>query len=217
MSKLKGRSNTGMATSLASALPTFSGNLSENVNFFLDQINSVAKLEKWSDEKKIIILKINCRDKALDFLINDPRVAKENKFENLEKLLKNKFARVESFQDILQQFSNISQKCNQSVRELADEITTTATKYINEDSVEDSSLHKLKEKMKLTKFLEALRTDIRIEVKKLGPSSFDKAVELASNIENALNDEKTYLNSINVEQNLEINNLLKERLEQNTK
>ncbi|KFM70062.1 hypothetical protein X975_04397, partial [Stegodyphus mimosarum] len=192
-----------MTTSLASALPTFSGNVSQNVDFFIDQINSVEEREKWPNEKKLIILKIYCRDKALDFLANDSRAAIENDFENLEKLLKDKFSQVESFQVIQQKFSNFSQKCNQSVRELADEITTAATKYINEDSVENLSLHKLKENMKLTKFLDALRADIRIEVKKLGLSSFDRVIELASNIENALNNQKIYLNSINAEQNLE--------------
>ncbi|GBM43402.1 hypothetical protein AVEN_18580-1 [Araneus ventricosus] len=46
----------------------------------------------------------------------------------------------------------------------------------------------LSEKLKLSKFIEALRPDIRVEVKKLGPKTFKSTVALAKNIDNALSD-----------------------------
>lgn len=199
-----------MAESLANLIPTFSGKDNENVKFWLGQISQIATLEKWNNEKKSIILRLHCRDIALKFLIEDPIAAEENDFVKLSELLLKKFEKKQTFQEIQKQFSNISQKQNQSVKDLANEVSIAADKYVNVDNDNPNGNAILKENLKLTKFLEALKPDISLEVKKFGPKNFNDALTHAINIESAL--EQSNENSSNNILNVDIHNILKENL-----
>ncbi|GBN53005.1 hypothetical protein AVEN_248959-1, partial [Araneus ventricosus] len=125
-------------------------------------------------------------DNALKFLIEDPIASKENDFDNLAELLIKKFEKKQSFQEIQRQFSTISQKQNQSVKDLANEVSMVADKYVNVENTNKNCDSILKENLKLTKFLEALKPAISLEVKKFGPKNLKSAVAHAINIESAL-------------------------------
>ncbi|GBN57535.1 hypothetical protein AVEN_87250-1 [Araneus ventricosus] len=155
---------------------------------------------------------INCTnwDNALKFLIEDPIASKENDFDNLAELLIKMFEKKQSFQKIQRQFSTISQKQNQSVKDLANEVSMVADKYVNVENTNQNCDSILKENLKLTKFLEALKPDISLEVKKFGPKDLKSALAHAINIESAL--EKSCDNSTNNISNVDIHNILKENL-----
>lgn len=205
-------SNTTMNTSLATSLPTFSGSSEDNIEYFLDQFNSIANLENWDKNKKLILLKLNCKGDALKYLMNDPSANKETDFNNLETLLKNKFKRKqETFQEIQQKFSKIKHLPNQTISDLAEVISEYATKYINKNNSSDPAIVELTENIKLTKFLDALRADLKCEVKKLGPKNFNEAVRIAKNIENAISETP----NTNSSYDLQINTLLQQQLESN--
>lgn len=205
-----------MENSLASSLPTFSGLDSENITFFISQIEEVAALENWSLEKKAVILKLNCKGKALEVISSAPSGSKGISFDKLKKLLISKFAKRETFEQISQNFSNLVQKPGQSVKELAEEITILANKFtkINQDSPD---LEMLREKMKFTKLIEALRGDIKIEVQKFGPSNFQAAVRRAIKVETALDNQAVSLNNLKANDNIDIQVVLENQFECNKK
>ncbi|GBM78024.1 hypothetical protein AVEN_13038-1 [Araneus ventricosus] len=72
--------------------------------------------------------------------------------------------------------------------------SSTTEKFSNPNNSEEENIVNLTEKLKLSKFIEALRSDIRVEVKKLGPKTFKSAVAIAKNIDNALSDDGGELN-----------------------
>ncbi|GBL95329.1 Transposon Tf2-6 polyprotein, partial [Araneus ventricosus] len=77
---------------------------------------------------------------------------------------------------------------------LAEQVSSTTDKFSNPIDSEEENIVNLTEKLKLSKFIEALRPDIRVEVKKLGPKIFKSAVAIAKNIDNALSDDGAEIN-----------------------
>ncbi|GBO23000.1 Transposon Tf2-9 polyprotein, partial [Araneus ventricosus] len=84
--------------------------------------------------------------------------------------------------------------CNIIPTDLAEQVSYTTDKFSNPNNSEEENIVNLTEKLKLSKFIEALRPDIRVEVKKLGPKNFKSAVAIAKNIDNALSDDGAELN-----------------------
>jgi len=195
--------------SLVNSMSTFDGS---NVRYFIKQFNDIANLEKWNAERKNVVFKLLCKGKALEYIINDPVASKTDDFEVLQELVKQKFTQSESFELIQEKFSSIKQKSDQRVKDLAEEISASAYKYLDLGASQDPSFIKLAENIKLTKFLDALRGDIRIEVKKLGPKNFESAVKIASNVESALDDADKQSDESNAK--FEINALMQQTLQQ---
>lgn len=210
----RGKAPQILQTSLATNVPKFGGHENESVEFFLEQINSIARLEQWSEEKKLLIIKLNCTDKAQQYISTDPLASRANSVVALQDLLKQKFCRVQTFSQLQKEFSNISQTPSKSVKEIAELIEKCGNAYleINNDSSEE--VKNLSEKIKLNKFLEAIRTDLRIEVKKQNPQNFKKAVKIANNIENALEGVPCQSNSM---QSIDILTLCQGQIETNNR
>lgn len=198
--------------SLASALPTFSGEHDENISFFIDQMSQMADLEEWNEQRKSLVLKIQLRGKALKFVMENES-CKNMSFGELTKLLEKKFTRSESFEIIQNNFTSIRQAQNQSVEELADKVAVCAAKYFGCPPNSNEEVKKLTQKAMLSKFIEALRPDLRLEVKKLGPMDFVTAVNQAKNIEKALEDSGTSSNAPDYSQ--EINTLIMQQMQNN--
>ncbi|GBM26697.1 Transposon Tf2-11 polyprotein [Araneus ventricosus] len=176
-----------MAQTLISSLTPFKGG--DNFDFFIKQFNDIARLEKWGGEaKKILLLKLNLKDQALKFLVSNPKIEEIDEFDSLVKKLKEKFCKKPNFEEAQRQFNNLKQTVSQSISDLAELVSSTTDKFSNPDNREEENVVSLTEKLKLSNFIEALRSDIRVEVKKLGPKTFKSAVAIAKNIDNALSD-----------------------------
>ncbi|GBM68071.1 hypothetical protein AVEN_224179-1 [Araneus ventricosus] len=201
--------------SMAASLNCFSGEVEENFDFFLDLLESLATLEEWSVEKKLLTLKLHLKGKALKFLSDDISNEQQNNFEELVGLLKKKFSRSVSFEILQNKFNKIVQQPGQSVKDLAEEISNAANRYFNKGNSKNPEICTLTEKMKFSKFLESVRPDIRTQVKILGPSSFEEAVKQACNAEIAFND--TAAASSNVFTPAEVNILLAKHFESSKK
>lgn len=203
-----------MEISLANSLPNFNGDEDDNVNFFFEQIDSLASLEKWSDTKKLIVAKLLCKGKALAFIANDSSAKKVNNYSQLKKVLSEKFTKTKSFSEMQKEFSLIVQKQDQTVKNLAEEVEKITDEYLSINNSDSTELEELSKKIKLNKFLEALRPDIRIDVKKFNPKSFDVAIKHAINIENAICDPECSVNNIIGN---DITELLNSQIETNAK
>lgn len=66
--------------SLVNSLPNFSGNENEIFNFFIEQRVNVVDLEQWDNLRKLVVLKLNGKDEARNFIANDPAACKINDF-----------------------------------------------------------------------------------------------------------------------------------------
>ncbi|GBN79427.1 Retrovirus-related Pol polyprotein from transposon 17.6 [Araneus ventricosus] len=182
-----------MAQSLITSLTPFKGG-NENFDFFIKQFIDIAKLQKWGETKKILVLKLNLKDEALKFLVSNPKLEEIDNFDSLVKKLEEKFCKKPNFEEAQRQFNNLKQKVSQSISDLAEQVSSTTDKFSNPNNSEEENIVNLTEKLKLSKFIEALRPDIRVEVKKLGPKNFKSAAAIAKNIDNALNDDGAELN-----------------------
>ncbi|GBO44515.1 Transposon Tf2-6 polyprotein [Araneus ventricosus] len=182
-----------MAQSLISSLTPFKGG-NENFDFFIKQFIEIAKLEKWGEAKKILVLKLNLKDEALKFLVSNPKLEELDHFDSLVKKLEEKFCKKPNFEEAQRQFNNLKQKVSQSISDLAEQVSSTTDKFSNPNNSEEENIINLTEKLKLSKFIEALRPDIRVEVKKLGPKNLKSAVAIAKNIDNALSDDGAEIN-----------------------
>ncbi|GBM16490.1 Transposon Tf2-6 polyprotein [Araneus ventricosus] len=182
-----------MAQSLISSLTPFKGG-NENFDIFIKQFIEIAKLEKWSEAKKILVLKLNLKDEALKFLVSNPKLEEIDNFDSLVKKLEEKFCKKPNFEEAQRQFNNLKQKVSQSISDLAEQVSSTTDKFSNPNNSEEENIINLTEKLKLSKFIEALRPDIRVEVKKLGPKNFKSAIAIAKNIDNALSDDGAEIN-----------------------
>ncbi|GBN46099.1 hypothetical protein AVEN_205608-1 [Araneus ventricosus] len=154
----------------------------------------IAKLEKWGEAKIILVLKLNLKDEALKFLVSNPKLEEIDHFDSLVKNLKEKFCKQPNFEEAQRQFNNLKQKVSQSISDLAELVSSTADKFSNPNNSEEENVVSLTEKLKLSKFIEALRPDIRVEVKKLGTKTFKSAVAIAKKIDNALSDDGGEIN-----------------------
>ncbi|GBN19099.1 hypothetical protein AVEN_79680-1 [Araneus ventricosus] len=182
-----------MAQSLISSLTPFKGG-NENFDFFMKQFNDIAKLEKWGEAKKILLLKLNLKEQALKFLVSNPKIEEISDFDSLVKKLEENFFKKPNFEEAQRQFNNLKQTVSQSISDLAELVSSTTDKFSNPNYSEEENVVSLTEKLKPSKFIEALRSDIRVEVKKLGPKTFKSAVAIAKNIDNALSDDGGELN-----------------------
>ncbi|GBL73319.1 Transposon Tf2-9 polyprotein [Araneus ventricosus] len=162
--------------------------------FFIKQFIEIAKIEKWSEAKKILVLKLNLKDEALKFLVSNPKLEELDHFDSLVKKLEEKFCKKPNFEEAQRQFNNLKQKVSQSISDLAEQVSSTTDKFSNPNNSEEENIINLTEKLKLSKFIEALRPDIRVEVKKLGPKNFKSAVAIAKNIDNDLSDDGAEIN-----------------------
>lgn len=203
-----------MDMSLASAIPTFSGNADENIEYFVSQVRDVAVLENWPQNKRILILKLNCRDAAQKFLIECPQAQNAQNFEDLALLLIEKFKKSQSFEEIQLKFNSIKQKPNQSIVNLINDINSHADKYLSKIDMKTQDSNEFIDSIKLNRLLEAVRPEIKIEILKLGPKNFSEACKYAKNVEKALDAHGMMVNN-NVGQNFELNSIMQSQLEGN--
>ncbi|GBN36970.1 hypothetical protein AVEN_196472-1 [Araneus ventricosus] len=182
-----------MSNSLVASLTPFKGN-EDGFEFFVKKLNDIARLEKWGEAKQILVLKLNLKDEALKFLVSNPKLEEIDNFDSLVKKLNEKFCKKPNFEEAQRQFNNLKQTVSQSISDLAELVSSTTDKFFYLNNSDEENVVSLREKLKLSKFIEALRPDIRVEVKKLGPKTFKSAVEIAKNIDNALSDDGGEIN-----------------------
>jgi hypothetical protein len=217
MSRGKNNHSQGGEISLSGLLPTFGGGESkdDNINYFLDRLRDIAVLENWSEERKFLVLKLNLKSKALEYVIGNEQAQTAKTFDELAKILKQKFSKTESFKQKQERFTNIKQKPKQKVRELAEKIKKITIAYIDFKDRDNEEFKKLHEKLAFTKFIEALRPDIKIEVKKLGPENFEQAIKIAENVEGAYEEQSDEIDIPKIVENLEVNHLVESQMKSN--
>lgn len=174
-------------TSLASSLPMFSGEKSECFEFFISSIEAIASLEKWSMDRKVLVLKLHLSGKALSYFNNHRAIDQNSTFDQIKKILEDKFQKKVDEEQISQKFNSLSQRVDQSVTDLIDEVSSTIEDYLNINQNSSEDVINIAERLKSQKFMDALRPEIRSDVIKTGAKNFKEMARHAVNIEKALN------------------------------
>lgn len=168
-------------------LSEFTGSDSSDVFMFFDQFDAAAKMGLWSEEEKIVILKSRLREKAQKFVASSPETRLEKSYEILKKKIIEFFDNSPSLMVRQQMFTKCHQNHGESIRELAHRVSANTRTYLNGST--DAPQHvsqQVIDSLSLSKFLDALQPHLRVETMKQAPKDFKQAVEIATNIQQAL-------------------------------
>lgn len=184
----------------------FEGKPEQDVNYFISQFNEIAEAAKIPKDLKLIFFKSKLAGIAKDILINTPSLREEKNYDNFITNFKVLFKSERSFVQAQDQFTQAKQTPTQSVADFTKNLNMSAQKYLA------TSGHAAKEgaidflnTIKLSKFIQGLRSEIKFELEKFPPDSFDNAVSMAKKIEIALNNRNiTEVNNIETQKNTAI-------------
>lgn len=200
--------------SLANALSKFSGEKDENLDFFLKNLEQISELEKWDANKKALILKLNLSGRALKE-ISETNFKEDNDYDEIVKLLKKKFTKKLNFSEIQAKFNELSQKPNQCISDLIDKVNHVTNEYLEITNESNDETKQIALKMKSQKLLDAMRSDIRVEVMKRGAHDFETIAKIAKDVEFAMNTNEFQINNVTRAPEIEI--LIKNQIESNKK
>ncbi|GBM53033.1 hypothetical protein AVEN_175801-1 [Araneus ventricosus] len=128
-----------MSNNLVASLTPFKG-MEDSFEFFIKQLKDIARLGKWAETKKILVLKLNLKDEALKLLVSNPKLEEFNDFDSLVSKLKENFCKQPNFVEAQRQLHNLKQKVSQSISDLADQISLRTEKFVNPKGSEEENL-----------------------------------------------------------------------------
>lgn len=197
-------------SALLQTFPSFDGKRESNIEFYLQELDNLSKIAKINDETKLIILKSKLTGIAREFLLNNPTIQSLSKYGEFTEILAKRFKKESSFEELQTEFQNLKQQPNESLNDFIQKFDLATAKYLHESGHADKpDAVSFINKTKLTRFLEAIRPDISLEVRKTAVKDYESAVKLAKRIEIAfktINNES--LNNINTAQNQDFCNSL---------
>ena len=175
--------------SLLNLLPSFDGKKESNIQFYLQQFDELATQAKINEDNiKLIILKTKLTGSARDYLINSPDLQNTTNYADFKQKLLDKFQISYSLEKAQNTFMTIKQTPEQNISDFVTTFNNAASHYLTQtgndkkpDAVNFLNL------IKFTRFLDSIRPDIALEVRKIGPKDFQEAVDIAKRIELALN------------------------------
>ncbi|GFT99013.1 hypothetical protein TNCV_3793931 [Trichonephila clavipes] len=112
---------------LLELIPTYEGSESLGIRRFLNKINDVAELGKWSNAEKVTILKLKLTGIAEEFFLSDPTNSQLTNFDDIAHVLISRFERTVPLSTRLQLFSSCQQGVSESVQEFAARIKKLGT------------------------------------------------------------------------------------------
>lgn len=181
-------SNNDSKFNYTSILPTFEGSENQCPEFFFNQFEEIANLAQWTQPHKTILLKNRLRGEARQTLQNNVAMQSEPSYEKLKNMILDHFVKTKSLLQRQAEFQSIKQTPGMTPRQLALKISSAAKVFLKYQNTEDPQSKTLIENTLLGRFCEALRPDIRIELRKYAPSSFNEAIERATILDEALTE-----------------------------
>ena len=136
----------------------------------------------------MILLKSKFSGDARKVILNSKSLNEEINYENFKTKIREEFKAKENFEEIQQEFSTIKQNPEHSMSEFIKIFDAIAQKYIDiAGHATEVGAVNFFQKLKLTRFLEAIRKDIAFEIRKMGPKDYAQATEYAKTLERAFN------------------------------
>ncbi|GFT84447.1 hypothetical protein TNCV_3862051 [Trichonephila clavipes] len=91
---------------LTDLIPRYDGGESLGIRRFLDKINDVANLGKWSNDEKVTILKLKLAGIAEEFFLSDPTHSQLTEYNDIARILIKRFEKAVHLSTRLQLFSS---------------------------------------------------------------------------------------------------------------
>lgn len=195
-------------TGLIQLLPRYSAEPNENPKQFFREFENVAALTEWSEEQKGILLKTCLKNKARAFILSITEQDNENRYKILKQAILNRFEDTKSASEIHAEFNSIRQTPNISIRQLSDIIAEKTDAFLRIETASEET-NKIKNQIRLAKFIEAVRPEIRREILKSDIKNFDEAVDIAIRLEKIFNEEED-INQVGIKPTTEVAELLKD-------
>ncbi|GFS71995.1 uncharacterized protein TNCV_2676601 [Trichonephila clavipes] len=147
---------------------------------FLEKINDVANLGKWSNDEKVTILKLKLTGIAEEFFLSDPTHSQLTEYNDIAGILIGRFEKAVPLSTRLQLFSSCIQSASESVQEFAARINKLGTQIFQSgNSAQNTAVRNANDQFVQSWFISGLRNDIRRFVLSRDPLNLDESINVA--------------------------------------
>ncbi|GFV60057.1 uncharacterized protein TNCV_874641 [Trichonephila clavipes] len=165
---------------LIDLIPMYDGSESLGIRRFLDKINDVANLGKWSNDEKVTILKLKLAGIAEEFFLSDPTHSHLTEYNDIARILIKRFEKAVLLSTHLQLFSSCIQGSSESVQEFAARINKLGTQIFQSgNSAQSTAVRNANDQLLQSRFISGLRNDIRRFVLARDPLNLDESISAA--------------------------------------
>ncbi|GFS90482.1 hypothetical protein TNCV_4096911 [Trichonephila clavipes] len=165
---------------LIDLIPMYDGGESLGIRRFLEKINDVANLGKWSKAEKVTILKLKLAGIAEEFFLSDPTHSHLTEFHDIARVLISRFERTVPLSTRLQLFSSCIQGSSESVQEFAARINKLRTQiFQSSNTAQNMQVRNANDQLLQSRFISGLRNDIRRFVLARDPNNLEESINAA--------------------------------------
>ncbi|GFT12365.1 hypothetical protein TNCV_3182051 [Trichonephila clavipes] len=165
---------------LIDLIPMYDGGESLGIRRFLEKINDVANLGKWSNDEKVTILKLKLAGIAEEFFLSDPTHSQLTEYNDIARILIGRFEKAVPLSTRLQLFSSCIQGPSESVQEFAARINKLGTQIFQSgNSAQNTAVRNANDQLLQSRFISGLRNDIRRFVLSRDPLNLDESINAA--------------------------------------
>ncbi|GFW25919.1 hypothetical protein TNCV_1328751 [Trichonephila clavipes] len=158
----------------------YDGGESLGIRRFLEKINDVANLGKWSNDEKVTILKLKLAGIAEEFFLSDPTHSHLTEYNDIARILIKRFEKAVPLSIRLQLFSSCIQGSSESVKEFTARINKRGTQILQSgNSAQTTAVRNANDQLLQSRFISGLRNDIRRFVLARDPLNLDESISAA--------------------------------------
>ncbi|GFT65639.1 transposon Ty3-I Gag-Pol polyprotein [Trichonephila clavipes] len=191
---------------LIDLIPKYDGSESLGICRFLEKINGVANLGKWSNAEKVTILKLKLVGIAEEFFLSDPTHSNLTEFNDIARALISRFERTVPLFTRLQIFSSCIQGSSESVQEFAARINKLGTQiFQSSNTAQKTAARNANDQLLQSRFISSLRNDIRRFFLVRDPNNLEESInvelieEQNVKLNQIANDKRTGLSPLRTE------------------
>ncbi|GFW38004.1 hypothetical protein TNCV_4632051 [Trichonephila clavipes] len=165
---------------LIDLIPMYDGGESLGIRRFLEKINDVANLGKWSNDEKVTILKLKLAGIAEEFFLSDPTHSHLTEYNDIARILIKRFEKAIPLSTRFQLFSSCIQGSSESVQEFAARINKLGTQIFQSgNSAQNTAVRNANDQLLQSRFISGLRNGIRRFVLARDPLNLDESISAA--------------------------------------
>ncbi|GFW73206.1 hypothetical protein TNCV_2798701 [Trichonephila clavipes] len=165
---------------LIDLIPMYDGGESLGIRRFLEKINDVANLGKWSNDEKVTILKLKLAGIAEEFFLSDPTHSHLTEYNDIARILINRFEKAVPLSTRLQLFSSCVQGSSESMQEFAERINKLGTQIFQSgNTAQNTAVRNANDQLLQSRFISCLRNDILRFVLARDPINLDESISAA--------------------------------------
>ncbi|GFT87658.1 uncharacterized protein TNCV_3309381 [Trichonephila clavipes] len=163
---------------LIDLISMYDGGESLGIRRFLEKINDVANLGKWSNAEKVTILKLKLA--GIAEILSDPTHCHLTEYNDIARVLIIRFEKAVPLSTRLQLFSSCIQGSSESVQEFAARINKLGTQiFQSSNSAQNMQTRNANDQLLQSCFISGLQNDIRRFVLARDPINFEESISVA--------------------------------------